>query len=207
MITAKLIKDLEKKGFMLDFPGYISKEDEILEILHTDNERLNLAIPLLLTEKFDYEKIIKKIKSKELIKKFNKLIMISKKIFHLNDFDNSHLKEIIKKHNLNYTISKSEFSYYNDSFKEAIKNRKEIKEQDIKEQIDMRNKLNINKALSILYSPGKIKIMKKIFNHEPLTNTELKYYYRSIRPIILAILNENLQKYVRIIESTKKYTL
>jgi len=69
----------------------------------------------------------------------------------------------------------------------------------------LRSTLNINKALSIIYSPGKQKIMEKIFNHEPLTNSELKYYYRSIRPLAQSILNEKLQDYLRIIESTKKY--
>ncbi|MBU0929720.1 MAG: hypothetical protein KJ623_01470, partial [Nanoarchaeota archaeon] len=98
----------------------------------------------------------------------------------------------------------NQFQYYYDSFKEAIGNIKEDKEEILEEQIKSRGKLNTNKALSIIFAPGKIKIMSKIFNHETLTNSELKYYYRSIRPLILAILNENLQKYVRIIESARK---
>lgn len=68
-----------------------------------------------------------------------------------------------------------------------------------------RNTLNLNKTLSILFSPGKLRIMKKIYAHEPLSNTELKYYYRAIRPICLAISPQDIQKYTTLIEFTKKY--
>ena len=46
--------------------------------------------------------------------------------------------------------------------------------------------------------------MEKIFNHEKLTNTELKYYYKSISNINKATLNPQLENYLRIIETTKK---
>jgi len=123
----------------------------------------------------------------------------------LENIENSHLKNIIKKYRLSYKINKNELSYYHDAFKQALKKKSELKDNNLKEQVDIRSALNINKALSNIYAPGKKRIMTKIFNHEPLSNTELKYYYRSIRPLILAILNENVQKYVRIIEATKKY--
>lgn len=201
MITARLIKDLEKKGFNLNFPSYSSNEEEIIEILKEKNERLYLAIPLLLQGEFDYKKIIKELDIKS-IRKFNEIILITYKLFKLEDIDNNHIKKIIKVFNIKVKIN--QFQYYYDSFKESIGNIKENKETVLEEQIKIREKLNTNKALLNIFSPGKIKIMDKIFNHEALTNSELKYYYRSIRPLILSILNENLQKYVRIIESIKK---
>jgi hypothetical protein len=205
MISAKLIKDLEKYGFELEFPGYDSNEKKIIEILKEKNERLNLAIPLLLKDGFDYNKIIKKLDNK-LIKEFNKMIIISNKIFRLEKINFSILN-IIKENNIQEKIEKNQFNYFYDSFKEFIKKKEESKKNLFEEQIKIRAKLNTNIALSTIFSPGKLRIMNKIFNHEALTNTELKYYYRSIRPLILTILNENLQKYVRIIESLKKITL
>ena len=62
MISAKLIKDLEREGFSLEFPSYESNEERILEILKENNPRLNLAMPLLLQYKFDYKEIINKLK-------------------------------------------------------------------------------------------------------------------------------------------------
>ena len=47
MIPAKLIKDLERIGFQLDFPTYKTNEDRIFDTLKTDNQRLFLAIPLI----------------------------------------------------------------------------------------------------------------------------------------------------------------
>ena len=208
MISAKLIKDLEREGFSLDFPSYESNEERIIEILKESNPRLSLAMPLLLRYKFDYHKIEGKLNSMkigaELIKNFKKIITISNKIFELEGIDNRHLESIIKENKIREKIRKEEFQYYYDSFNEFSRKRGEEDESYFKEQIRIRGKLSINKSLSNIYSPGKLRIMNKIFSHEPLTNTELKYYYRSIRPLNLAILNEDMQKYVRIIESIRK---
>ncbi|MDP2909447.1 MAG: hypothetical protein Q8N77_06605 [Nanoarchaeota archaeon] len=205
MIPAKLIKDLEKKGFGLEIPGYASDEEEIIDILKTKSQRIYLAIPLLLQQNIDYRRITSKLNAK-LKKEFNKIIIIADKIFKSEGLDNKHLKEIIRKYKLKAEITKNEYEYYHESFKES-KKAKKPEETLLEEQIKTRSKLDTNKALSNIFSPGKIRIMEKIFNHEQLTNTELKYYYKSIRPLILSILNESLQKYVRIIESIKKYHL
>ncbi len=207
MISAKLIKRLEQEGFALEFPSYNSNEEIIIEILKEKNERLLLAIPLLLQQDFDYEKIKNKLKKrKELINQFNKLILITRKISKLENIDNLNIKKIISHNKIKKKIAKNEFNYYYDSFKDSTKKKERENEEFFKEQINLRGRLNTNKSLATIFSPGKIRIMNKIFNHEPLTNTELKYYYRAIRPLILAILNPEMQKYLRIIESSKKYS-
>lgn len=205
MISAKLIKSLEEEGFALEFPNYSSNEERIMEILKEDNERLLLALPLLLQYDFDYDRIKSKL-SQKLLEKFNLTILITENIFKIEKIKRTHLKEIIKKYSLKKKINKTEFEYYHNSFKDFKKNKGTKEENILKKQIIIREKLKLNQALSKIYSPGKLRIMDKIFNHQKLTNTELKYYYRSIRPFILAILNENMQKYLRIIEATKKYS-
>ncbi len=209
MISARLIKNLEPEGFALDFPGYASNEERIMEIIKENNERLLLALPLLFQYPFDYESIRKEIGNKIRMKILNRIILITEKIFQkerILDRPLQTLQKIISKYSIQQKISKEEFKYYYGSFIESKRRKWQTEEKTLEKQIDIRGKLHLNKALSTLYSPGKLRIMQKIFNHEPLTNTELKYYYRSIRPLILAILNENLQKYARLIESIKKYS-
>ena len=205
MISAKLIKSLEQEGFSLEFPGYASNESRIIEIIKSNNERLLLALPLLFQHPFDYAKIIKRLDRRK-IAIFNRLIFITNEIFKKEKIAFPNLTAIIKQQRIHKKIPAEELEYYYTSFKSSQK-QKEIKtEEDLTKQIDLRGILNLNQALARIYSPGKCRIMDQIFNHETLTNTELKYYYRAIRPLSLAILNENLQKYLRIIESTKKYT-
>lgn len=203
MISAKLMKSLEEEGFALEFPGYASNEERIIEILKENNERLLLALPLLFRHEFNYEKIRRKLK-RPLIHKLNQIIIITENIFKKEKIESTHLKTIIKQHSLKQKITKEEFEYYHNSFKDFIRNEENERENILKKQIALRGKLSLNQALSTIYSPGKLRIMNKIFNHEILTNSELKYYYRSIRPLILAILDGELQKYLRIIESMKK---
>ena len=196
MISARLIKDLERRGFALDFPSYGSVEEEIIEILKEKNSRLYLALPILLMEKFDYS-IVKRKLDKGSLKEFDRIISIANKIFESEGIDNLHLKGIAK-----ITPGKKEISYYADSFKEHLKRKSE--EDTLKGQVAIRSKLSTNKALAELFAPAKIRIMGQIFRHEPLTNTELKYYYRSIRPLIHAILHEDARAYLKIVESLRK---
>ncbi|PIN79920.1 hypothetical protein COV16_01675 [Candidatus Woesearchaeota archaeon CG10_big_fil_rev_8_21_14_0_10_34_8] len=205
MISAKLMKSLEKEGFSLELPLYKSRKEQIIELLKEKNNRLELALPILLQHQFEYDKITKKL-DKNGKKILDRNIIIAKTIFQKESIECDHLRKIIKEEKLHYKIPKEEFTYYYDSFKDAQKKIETEEENTLKKQINIRGKLYLNKALSTIYSPGKCIIMEKIFNHEKLTNTELKYYYRSIRPLILAILNENIQEYLSIIESTKKYS-
>lgn len=203
MIPARLIKDLEKKGFSLEFPSYSSNEEEIIEILRQKNERLYAAIPILLIDKFDYDRIKTKLNKSQAMQ-LNRIILIAENIFAHEGISNN-LKGIIKENNIRQKIIKGEIEYYKSIFAEA-KERRISKEEGLHEkELEIRSVANESKAMSTIFSPGKIRIMGKIYSHEPLTNTELKYYYRSIRPYIHAMLNESFRKYVGIIESSKKY--
>jgi len=203
MLNAKLIKALEKEGFYLEFPDYSSKEELIVDILKENNPRINISLPIFLKEEIDYKKIISKlnlIQKKEL----NKAILISEKIFAKEKLKNS-LKEIIKENKLKSSFSNNEFLEYSNSFKESQNKLKDNEQKTIEKQSKLRLNLDLNKSLAVIFSPAKIKIMEKIFNHEKLTNTELKYYYRSISSINKAVLNPNMQDYLRIIEISRKF--
>ena len=211
MIPAKLIKDLEKIGFQLDFPTYKSNEDRIFDTLKTNNQRLFLAIPLILQYNFNYDIIINKLSSlnkdeaDRLIEQFNKILIITNKIFTLESLNNYDIQNTINKHSIKENIKDEEFRYYYDSFKDFSRKTAGIEDEKFRENIKFRGKLNTNKSLSEIFSPAKRRIMEKIFQHEKLTNTELKYYYRGIRPLMHAILNESMSEYLRIIDSSKKY--
>lgn len=201
MITAKLIKSLEKEGFSLEFPDYASNEERIINLLKLDHPRLLLAIPLLLRYKFNYAAITKKLTTEQ-IKTFHHLMSIARSLFENEKIDTTPLKSIIKKRE---KIAAQELEYYHHSFTQSLKNKEQQEEKIRITQTAIRSKLNLNQSLSAIFSPAKRRIMENIFNHEPLTNTELKYYYRSIRPLLQAILNENMCNYLHLIESTKKY--
>lgn len=208
MIPAKLMKELEKEGFSLEMPGYRTNEEKIIEILKQKNPRLYLAIPLLLRHKIDYKKItgaLGKLKdSKSMKAKLDSIIAITCKIFEKEGIQGKHLKEIIKKNRIKEEVKQSELNYYHDAFNEALRTKEAIDKEDLCEEVRLREKLSTNKAMANIYAPAKRRIMKKIFNHRKLTNTELKYYYRAIRPLSRAVLNTELQKYLHVIEQTKK---
>lgn len=202
MPSAKLIKALEREGFYLNFPEYESNEELILSILKENNFRISLSLPLFIRKEISYEKISSKLKAKEK-KEFNKIILISEKIYRKEGIE-SNLRDIIKQSKIKAKFSEQEFIEFYDSFKESISRLNKNEEKLIEKQSKLRLNLDLNKSLAILFSPGKLRIMDKIFNHIKLTNSELKYYYRSISNINRAIFNPVVQDYLRVIEITKK---
>lgn len=202
MLTAKLIKALENKGFFLEFPSYENNEEIIIEILKENNHRITASLILFLDAPLDYGKITKKL-TKEGINQLNKFILISEKIYKKENSPN-YLNKIIKENKLKSFYTKNEFDETSNLFKEAKLKSSQTEQKLIEKQAKLRLNLDLNKSLTILFSPAKIKIMEKIFNHEKLTNTELKYYYKAISPISKAVLTPALQDYLRIIELTKK---
>jgi hypothetical protein len=202
MPSAKLIKALEKEGFFLEFSDYESKEEIIIDAIKENNPRLNFSLPLFLKEEINYKKIISRLNAAQK-KEIDKAILISNKIYK-NENIQSKLKEIIRKNKIRAGFSKQEFQNYYNSFKESRARLKGIEQKIIEKQSKLRLNLDLNKSLATLFSPAKIRIMEKIFNHEKLTNTELKYYYKATSNINRAVLNPSIQDYLRIIEISRK---
>ena len=202
MADARLIKALERRGFLMGFPDYTSSDEIIIEILKSSSSRILLGLSILLKEEFDYKRIITKINKKQK-EEFDKAILISEKMYNKENIINN-LKNLIKKERIRQKFLKEEFEEFYNAFKESQINLEKKEQRTIEKQSKLRLNLDLNKSLKILFSPAKIRIMNKIFNHEELTNTELKYYYRAISNINKSVLNPVLQDYLRIIEITKK---
>ena len=205
MPDAKLIKTLEREGFFLEFPRYSSMEEIILAILNERNPRIIPSLPLFLMFFFDYQKIVSQITSEEK-RAFDEAILISEALYEKEHIEN-HLQKMIRKNNIRAKFSEKQFEEFYSSFKEAWLAKNKEEQKNIEKQSRLRLNLDLNYSLRVLFSPAKVRILNKIFNHQTLTNTELKYYYRAISNINKSVLNVSLQNYLRVIEMTKKHTL
>ncbi|MDP7116399.1 MAG: hypothetical protein QF915_05045 [Candidatus Woesearchaeota archaeon] len=201
MISAKLIEELKNYGFELDFPRYYSIEELISQILKQKNQRLYAAIPLLLRKPIDMEKIQA---TSSAMNAFKQIILITKQIYKKERIDHGQIDQLIKMYGIKGKIPEDTFNYYHSAFKIAKEKKNRFEDEHLKTSIGQRQQMQMNQALETIYAPAKIRILKNIFEHKKLTNTELKYYYKAIRPISKAILNETLRDYLRIIESVKK---
>lgn len=202
MPSAKLIKTLEKEGFELEFPEYSSNEEIIIDILKEGDARIGKSLPLFLRYDFDYGKIAGKLNRTEK-KELDRAIFISRKIYQKEKIE-SRISEIIKENGVESKFSEKEFLDYYETFKESRIMAGKGEQKVIERQSKLRINLDLNKSLAVLFSPAKIRIMGKIFNHEKLSNTELKYYYRAISNIDKAVLNPAVQDYLRVIEISRK---
>ena len=208
MSTYGLIESLKKQGFEIDYPDSFTNDEKIIAILKEKEKRLYLAIPLLLEQKFSYQKIIKKLSKeeigKELIKEFNKIILISLEIFKKEKRNYTLLLKIIKKNKIKNSSWIKEYNYYLEEYQlSKLAIQKRIFERD---EFSYRSNIDTMKALNKIFAPAKIRILNQIYNYEKLTPSERSYYYRSIKPIINAISNSNLQSFLEIIKNKKLRT-
>jgi len=202
----ELIKSLEREGFSLEYPEKYSNEEKIIEILKEEERRLYLAIPLLLERDFNYERIrnsLLKLKDgKDLLAEFNKIVLITEKIFIKTKRNATKLNEIINKTKIKGSFKESEFEYYLEQFKES---KEAIERQKFESgNLEFRKKADSFKALEKIFSPAKIRILRKIYEFKAITPTEKAYYYRDIKPLIDSILNKNLQEYLEIVQGNRK---
>ncbi len=202
MADARLIKALEREGFFLEFPLYQSQEEIITAILKDGNPRILPSLPLFLRSSFNYAKVISRISKRER-KVFDKAIGISARIYRKEKIE-GRLRELIRKHGIKARFTEGEFKEFYEAYQEAQLKKRGEEQREIEEQSRLRLRLDLQESLQTLFSPAKLRIMEAIFNHRPLSNTELKYYYKAISPINRAVLNKALQGYLQVIENVKK---
>ena len=152
---------------------------------------------------FNYQTIVSQILREEK-RLFDEAILISEALYEKEHIEHT-LGEVIRKNNLRAKFSEKQFEEFYSSFREARLARNREEQKSIEKQSRLRLNLDLNNSLRVLFSPAKIRILNKIFNHELLTNTELKYYYRAISNINKSVLNVSLQSYLRVIEMSKKH--
>lgn len=205
MPSPELIKSLEREGFSLNYPDNLSNEDKIVDILKEKDPRLYLAIPLVLEKGFTYseikEKLLKLKNGKDLMTNLDKIILITQEIFKKTKRNYKEIEKIILENKIKEKFSQEELNYYLEEFKESKREvEKKVFENDDLEKIQ---KIGSFKALETIFSPAKIRIMKKIYDFKELTPTEKAYYYRDIKPLIDSLLNRTLQEYLEVVRSNR----
>ncbi len=205
MPSPELIKSLEREGFSLNYPDNLSNEDKIVDILKEKEQRLYLAIPLLLEKGFIYseirEKLLKLKDGKDLMTNLDKIILITQEILKKTKRNYKEIEKIIFENKIKEKFSQGELDYYLEEFKESKREiEKRVFENDDLEKIQ---KMGSFKALETIFSPAKIRIMKNIYDFKELTPTEKAYYYRDIKPLIDSLLNRTLQEYLEVVRSNR----
>lgn len=201
----ELMKSLEKEGFGLNYPDSLTIEEKIIEILKEQEERLYLALPLLLEKDFDYTSIKKELlKLKEgnkLLENFNKIILISKGIFKRTKRNYEYIEKIISENKIKSNLNKKELEYYLGEYQES---KRTVEKNSMgRDDLEKIKKIESYKAREIIFSPAKIRIMRKIYEFKELTPTEKAYYYRDIKPLIDSLLNRNLQEYLEVVRKNR----
>jgi hypothetical protein len=201
----ELMKSLEREGFELNYPDSLTNEEKIIEILKEKEGRIYLAIPLLLEKEFNYEKIkrelIKKKDGKNLMNTFNKLILISKEIFKKKKKNFEKLDKIILENKMKKCFTKKELEYFLEEYGES-KRALEKKRFEMG-NLEQRKKIDSFRAMETIFSPAKMRILRKIYEFKELNPTERMYYYRDIKPLIDSILDRNLQEYLEIVRGIR----
>jgi hypothetical protein len=211
MISAKLMKELEKEGFELNFPKYESKKEILLDIIRTNNMRLLTPFIFLISklnekEIFDLYNEIKKSSDKVELVRFRTYLKLT--IGTLKRAKQK-IPESIKKIGNKLILEKNVTEMLTEEdYKINLKRMKEFRDaRDSKIALKFANDSTnfiFNTKLIKLFPEGKRKILKKIISHEQLTRSEYNYYSSRIKPIIEAILDDDIKTYLKSALKTKK---
>ena len=151
-----------------------SKDELILSILKTRNNRYLKAIPFLI---YNYHLDVMKIYDKTFNKNlFGQIINFTKRIFEENNIKKD-LPEFSDKGNLNYEEFKQEFELQTREPKLTINKQKIYAEMDLQ------------MWLSQLFTKKEKQIMKRILEEKPISRTNYEYYSRKTKKKLNSIIN------------------
>ena len=172
----KLEKKLADSGIRL-FGTREGKENLVLEILKTKNERYLKQIPFLLYKyDSDINEILEKTKEKDI---FKEIIGIANEIFIKNGIAKrlQSPQELEEKNRFDYNEFEGEFL-------------SQIQSPDFlidKERAAMERHLHY--SLSMIFTRKEKEILEKILNSKPLSKTEYEYYIRKTKKKLESITN------------------
>lgn len=211
MKNKELMEKLNAYGYSLLMPDDREETANVLnEISASREQRILEGFPVVLLNMIKKEKFS--------CQDYNKLNKLSKELFivSLICFEMNSEKTLSQKFKNECNINSLKMKVYGDLMKkrrnlkvggetmssERVLNtfQKYYSESEKNEgfkKIELKENLNFNKSLNRLFPPKQKEIIFKRLDGDVLTQTEKEYYSRVVKKRIEAILNEDLQRFLK----------
>ena len=211
MKNKELMEKLNAYGYSLLMPDDREETANVLnEISASREQRILEGFPVVLLNMIKKEKFS--------CQDYNKLNKLSKELFivSLICFEMNSEKTLSQKFKNECNINSLKMKVYGDLMKkrrnlkvggETISSERvlntfqkynsESEKNEGFKKIELKENLNFNKSLNKLFPPKQKEIIFKRLDGDVLTQTEKEYYSRVVKKRIEAILNEDLQRFLK----------
>jgi hypothetical protein len=211
MKNKELMEKLNAYGYSLLMPDDREETANVLnEISASREQRILEGFPVVLLNMIKKEKFS--------CQDYNKLNKLSKELFivSLICFEMNSEKTLSQKFKNECNINSLKMKVYGDLMKkrrnlkvggETISSERvlntfqkynsESEKNEGFKKIELKENLNFNKSLNRLFPPKQKEIIFKRLDGDVLTQTEKEYYSRVVKKRIEAILNEDLQRFLK----------